>query len=332
MPINKVVLGSTTLIDLSNDDVSSSADIRADKYGHLKNGERVRGTLKPRPAWISEGDSAVWTVAYMNPAVPWETVLPTLVYDERNTKIVGVSAASSALWSGLFFAVKKSSEYALIYVCSTAPTPIWASAAGSYTAWANDEDSFTVTCAAGWNNTEIAMPSGTTSCGFLYGLSDSTQVAAGAEIAFGDFIPTPTGTLNISANGDYAVSDKASVHVAVSAPAPTPGSSITITANGTYTWEQLSQYATIIVDVPTAGGSENQSVSGDTLSFDGDTAVSGDTLVLASDATFSGDTLAFTGSADAAVSGNDLIFDGDEAVSGDTMTLDGTVTGDTLIL
>lgn len=44
MAINKVQYGNNTLIDLSQDTVSSAADIVSGKVGHLRDGTRVTGT------------------------------------------------------------------------------------------------------------------------------------------------------------------------------------------------------------------------------------------------------------------------------------------------
>lgn len=44
MAVNKVVYGNSTVIDLSQDTVSSAADIVSGKIGHLRDGTRVTGT------------------------------------------------------------------------------------------------------------------------------------------------------------------------------------------------------------------------------------------------------------------------------------------------
>ena len=73
---------------------------------------------------------------------------------------------------------------------------------------------------------------------------------------------------------------------------PTPGTSFTITQNGTYTFEQLSQYETIIINV--SGGSNPPSVSSNILQFnDNTTSVTGSPLNLNVSASISNKTLQF---------------------------------------
>lgn len=61
----------------------------------------------------------------------------------------------------------------------------------------------------------------------------------------------PTGTLNITENGSYGVSDYGRVDVNV--PAPQPTGTLAISANGTY---DVGSYASAAVNVPTSAPSE----------------------------------------------------------------------------
>lgn len=61
MAVNKVVYGNTTVLDLSQDTVSSAADIVSGKIGHLRDGTRVTGTA-------SSGGSAKNVQAYIGRA------------------------------------------------------------------------------------------------------------------------------------------------------------------------------------------------------------------------------------------------------------------------
>ena len=83
-------------------------------------------------------------------------------------------------------------------------------------------------------------------------------------------VPNPsTGTLNITSNGDYDVTSKATAHVAV--PEPTPVApdlvDLTVTENGTYTHTGHDGYDEVVVNVPqgsTPTGSINITSNGTT--------------------------------------------------------------------
>lgn len=291
-------------------DVSTKATARISEWNrnkliatNIRSGEiilGVAGSLIERPSWVAASNTGTWTNAYMNPEIDWATILSGLAYTD-NYRAIGLAS------SGFFLAIKNGNKYALGFLTiadqAMSLLPIYATASGTYAIDSGDID-VSAAFVAGWNTLIIPMESGASSCGFVSDLGvDPTTIAAGDEIAFGRW-----------------------------AKKPTAGTTLTITANGTYTFEQLSQYETIIINVPTSSSEENVTVSGDTLSFDGNTTVSGDTLILDANADMSGDTLIFAGANDPTVNGNDLVFDGNEAVSGDTLALDGTVDGDTIMI
>ena len=295
---NKIVFNGRTLLDLTSDTVTSGDDIRYGKIGHTASGTAVSGKLHPRPEWLSDGDDAAWEYAYMNRGVDWATVLPTLDYGVGNECIVGASVPrAGGLLNGLFWAVRSSFGYALIYAGGASLIPVYATAAGIYT-FNSGDIVVAVRCAAGWNTVAVPLAANTASCSFAYGARDLTQVAAGAPLAFGDYRPAPTG-------------------------------SITVDANGTY--RNLWEYAEVIINVPTSGA-EEATVEGNALVFDGDTAVDGNTLALALEATVEGKTLVISGAGDpsAAVDGNTLTVNG--TADGKTLCLDATINDNILMI
>lgn len=206
----------------------------------------------------------------------------------------------AGVWfNGEFGAIRSSFGYALIYFTNNvSPIPIYATAAGDYTFNDNDDNSFSVRCAAGWNTMAVPLPVNTASCTFIYGAEDLTQVAAGAPLAFGDCRPAPTG-------------------------------SITIEANGTY--RNLWQYAEVVINVPASGTEEEATVEGNALVFDGDTTVDENTLTLALEAKVEDKTLVILGASgpNATVDGNTLTVNG--TADGETLHLDATVNNNILI-
>lgn len=89
--------------------------------------------------------------------------------------------------------------------------------------------------------------------------SFSTMATNISNISGGGGI-TPTGTIQISANGTYDVTQYASADVST----PVPTGTFNITTNGTY---DVSQYANASVSVPSGGGYPSR-----TLTFTSDTA------------------------------------------------------------
>lgn len=305
-PSGNVDIETTAQYDVSTKATAQISESNCNKLiaANIRSGEiilGIEGSLIERPSWVAASNNGTWTNAYMNPDVDWSTILRGLTYFD-NYSLIGLTNGL-----GAFLAIKNGNNYALGYVTLTDQDmslyPIFATESGTYVV-NTGEINVRATFISGWNMFVIPIPSGVLSCSFVSYLGiDPTTIAAGDELAFGRWIKKPTA-----------------------------GTTLTITANGTYTFEQLSQYETIIINVPTSSSDENVTVSGDTMSFDGDTTVSDDTLILNANAEISGDTLTFINANDPTVSGNDLVFDGSETISGDMLALDGTVDGDTLFI
>lgn len=71
---------------------------------------------------------------------------------------------------------------------------------------------------------------------------------------------TPTGTIQITENDTYDVTNYASAEVNVPTGGTTPSGSISITANDTY---DVTNYASAIVNVPSSGGVQSGTITGD---------------------------------------------------------------------
>lgn len=72
MAINKVQYGNNTLIDLSQDTVSSAADIVSGKVGHLRDGTRVTGTGgggSSKNIQVNSGSASVHTNGYTSTGI-----------------------------------------------------------------------------------------------------------------------------------------------------------------------------------------------------------------------------------------------------------------------
>ena len=230
------------------------------RYGQRIGG--VLGTLKPSPDWVSTGQEGVsWETAYFNKSINWGDILRTIEYQNRNAWC-GLLVNKNGGWDGLIAGLDLTDLYAdwycLAYIKQSGGqwltlTVIYSTGTHSSTVdWsyigAEKTGSIEISAIEGWNNATLPMNG---ECAVL--MADKLDIGeskyvAGDSISFGEFISTPTDNLDVSANGIYDVTNKATVNVQVDSGALTEP--LEVTANGTYTATDGKAYNPVTVNVP----------------------------------------------------------------------------------
>lgn len=241
--------------------ITKPSNLTADniRYGQTIGG--VFGRLKPSPDWVSTGQEGVtWETAYFNKSINWAAILRAETYQNRHS-ILGLSSNKGGVRAisfilGLDLTDLYADWYCLAYLNSSGEqatlTVIYST--GTHTAtvdWsyigADLTGSVEISAVEGWNNSTVPFNGGGNPAMVdRLGIGESKYVA-GDSIAFGEFISTPTDNLDVSANGIYDVTNKATVNVQIDSGALIEP--LEVTANGTYTATDGKAYNPVTVNV-----------------------------------------------------------------------------------
>lgn len=323
--VNKVVYGDNVLIDLTSDTVTSS-NLRQGVTAHGANGAEITGSMYDRPGWMvnsKNSEEYIWTQLYFNIDAVQEYLdniknseEPTISINTNQAFLMSLAPSDPPY---AIILIRTGDDYALAVaelLSSDSSTiiinnikPIYATVEQNFSFTSMvvgsslQQASGSVNCEKGWNNYSVAIPSENEIYSFI-NLFDSLLLYSAKEIAYGAWVRKQPN-----------------------------GKTLTITQNGTYTFDELSKYDKIIINVPTGGGEDKDvEVDGSALIFDDNTAVAGNTLILDIDAEVKNNsTLVFTeGSSDATIDGN--ILEVDAQAENNVITLDAAVDKNTLIL
>lgn len=221
MAINKVQYGSTTLIDLSTDTVSSSADILLGKVGHLRDGTVVTGTAsggdQHGTIW-QDGQGNVHLDDESGIALQSKSVTPSesqqIVeagegYYALDTVTVG-AISSSYVGSGI--TRRSSSDLTASGATVTAPAGYY-SAQASKSVATGTAGTPTATKGTVSNHAVTVTPSVTNTAGYISG---GTKTGTGVSVSASELV---SGTYSVTSSGTKDVTNYASASV----PAGTEG-------------------------------------------------------------------------------------------------------------
>ena len=221
MPINKVVFGNETLIDLTTDTVASADDILLGKVGHLRDGTVVTGTASggdPHGTIWQDGQGNVHLDDESGIALQSKTVTPTesqqIVeagegYYALDT--VTVSAISSS-YVGSGVTRRTSSDLTASGATVTAPAGYYASSASKAVA-SGTAGTPTATKGTVSNHAITVTPSVTNTTGYITG---GTKTGTGVSVSASELV---SGTYSVTSSGTKDVTNYASISV----PAGTEG-------------------------------------------------------------------------------------------------------------
>lgn len=221
MAINKVQYGSTTLIDLSTDTVSSSADILLGKIGHLRDGTVVTGTASGGDAhgtiW-QDGEGYVHLDDESGISLQTKNATPTESQQviEADTgyyalESVTVGAISSS-YVGSGVTRRSSSDLSVSGATVTAPAGYYEASASKSVA-SGTAGTPTATKSAVSNHAVTVTPSVTNTAGYISG---GTKTGTGVSVSASELV---SGTYSVTSSGTKDVTNYASASV----PAGTEG-------------------------------------------------------------------------------------------------------------
>lgn len=241
--------------------ITKPSNLTADNIRHGQKIGGVFGSLIPSPDWVSNGQKGVsWETAYFNKNIDWTALLREDTYSENHNSFLGLIENKDEVFGGLILGLDLTDLYAdwycLAYLQSDDKqgTLVIIYSTGTHNAtvdWSYIGAVFTgsveISAIEGWNNSTLPLNGGNISMFDRAGM-DKSKYVAGDSIAFGEFISTPTDNLDVSANGIYDVTNKATVNVQIDSGALIEP--LEVTANGTYTATDGKAYNPVTVNVP----------------------------------------------------------------------------------